>query len=337
MLIFNDLRHLLPVVPRFVYKSLNKHPKKFSLSEIILDTGRRAEGRFNKKTENLTRKKITKRHLLNCVRKIGIFNEDNRAGVYQTLHRISCIKNRYGNIVGLTYRIGKEFIGMIPMVRDLIETHQSTLLIGKPGIGKTSFLREISRILSCEIMKRVIIVDSSNEISGEGWCPHASTGKARRMEVQLINSQHEVMIETIENHTPEIIIIDEIGTEHEAKAAISISQRGIRLIGTAHSSDLFNLAKSPILCKLLGGIESVTLSDTQAILRKTKKTVLERQGCSCFNATIEINERRTVNLHTSVEQSIDEILEGRVNNVQMRSIKLDGEITISLNRKIYKT
>nr|NP_045092.1 hypothetical protein JXY51_pgp129 [Cyanidium caldarium]O19920.1 RecName: Full=Uncharacterized protein ycf45 [Cyanidium caldarium]AAB82669.1 unknown [Cyanidium caldarium]WDB00219.1 hypothetical protein CDCA019_097 [Cyanidium caldarium] len=331
MLIFNDLRHFLPVVPRFVYKSLKKHPRKFGLTEIVLDNGRRAEGRWREKTENLTHKKITKKHLLRCIKKIGIFNEDNRAGIYQTLHRISCIKNRYGNIVGLTYRIGREFIGIGPIIRDLIESNQSTLLIGRPGIGKTSFIREISRILSNEIMKRVIIVDSANEISGEGCCPHISTGKARRMEVQSINSQHEVMIEAIENHTPEIIIIDEIGTEYESQAAISISQRGIRLIGSAHSSDLFNLAKNPTLCKLVGGIESVTLSDTQAILRKTKKTILERKGCSCFNATIEINKKRTVKVYTSVEQSIDAILEGRVNNSQIRSMKLNGEITISLN------
>nr|UNJ15501.1 hypothetical protein [Cyanidiaceae sp.] len=335
MLVFNDLKHLLPVIPKFVYKSLNNHPRKFSLTEIILDTGKRPEGRFCKKIENLAHQKITKKNLLTCMKNFGTFNEDNRAGISKTLHRISCIRNRYGSVVGLTYRIGKEFIGMIPIVRDLIETNQSTLLIGNPGIGKTSFIREISRILSGEIKKRVIIVDPSNEIAGEGWSPHISTGKARRMEMQFIKLQHQIMVETIENHAPEIIIIDEIGTEDEAQAAISISQRGVRLIGTAHSKDLFKLAKNPILCKLLGDIKSVTLSDTQAMLRETKKTILERKGYSYFNFIIEINEKKTVNVHTAVEQSIDKILAGRTNNIQTRSMELSGEITISI-KKMYK-
>ena len=258
--------------------------------------------------------------------RVGVFGEDNRAGIERTLHRISAIRNRTGKTVGLTLRVGRAVYGTIRIVEDLIYTGKGLLLVGKPGVGKTTMLREVARVLADEADKRVIVVDTSNEIAGDGDIPHPGIGHARRMQVPSPLLQHAVMIEAVENHMPEVIVIDEIGTEQEANAARTIAERGVQLIATAHGNTLENLVMNPVLSDLVGGIESVTLGDIEARRRRTQKTVLERRSAPTFDVLVEIRGWNEVAIHSDVAEVVDRMLRGSTIEPEIRSIGEDGTV-----------
>ncbi len=320
MLIADDLDQLLEVLPHFIRYPLERHPNQKKLIEIVMDLGRRPEARFPSGPEYLSSRTVSWYDLDYSIKRVGNFSGDNRSGIERTLHRISSIRNRQGSIIGLTCRVGRAVFGTISIVRDLLDTGQSILLLGKPGVGKTTAIREIARVLADEMEKRVVIIDTSNEIAGDGDIPHPAIGRARRMQVACPEQQHQVMIEAVENHMPEVIIIDEIGTELESLAARTIAERGVQLVGTAHGNYLESLVKNPILSDLVGGIQYVTLGDDEAKRRGTQKSVLERKSPPAFQIAIEIHERDNWVVHEKVDQTVDQILQGYHSFVQRRMI-----------------
>jgi stage III sporulation protein SpoIIIAA len=325
----DDLKKLLDILPTEIRSSLEQHLQRDNLVEVVMDLGRRPEARFPDKAEYLSQTPITQQQLDDCIQRVGTFGGDNRAGIEQTLHRISAIRNRNGKIIGLTCRVGRAIYGTIGMIRDLVETGKSILMLGRPGVGKTTALREIARVLADELNKRVVIIDSSNEIAGDGDIPHPAIGRARRMQVARPELQHQVMIEAVENHMPEVIVIDEIGTELEAMAARTIAERGVQLVGTAHGNEIENLIKNPTLSDLVGGIQSVTLGDEEARRRRTQKTVLERKAPPTFEIAVEMLERQRWVVHESVADTVDTLLRGHQPNPQVRTINDLGQVTIT--------
>jgi len=326
----DDLKKLLDILPQDIRSCLEQHPERDNLIEVVLDLGRRPEARFPAGAEYLSSTPITQQQLDDCIQRVGTFGGDNRAGIEQTLHRISAIRNRKGKIIGLTMRVGRAIYGTISMIRDLVETGKSILMLGRPGVGKTTALREIARVLADELNKRVVIIDSSNEIAGDGDVPHPAIGRARRMQVQSPELQHYCMIEAVENHMPEVIVIDEIGTELEALAARSIAERGVQLVGTAHGNEIENLIKNPTLSDLVGGIQSVTLGDEEARRRRTQKTVLERKAPPTFEIAVEMLERQRWVVHESVADTVDTLLRGHFTpNPQVRTLNENGQVTIT--------
>lgn len=325
MLLADDLTQLLNVLPKFIKEPLEKHPNRESLIEIVLDIGRRPEARFSNTTEYFSYRTVVWQDLDLILKKLGKFSSDNRAGIEKTLHRISSLRNRNGSVIGLTCRIGRAFFGTVSIIRDLLEQEKSILLLGRPGVGKTTAIREIARVLSDGMKKRVIIIDTSNEIAGDGDLPHPSIGKARRMQVSNNQNQHEVMIEAVENHMPEIIIIDEIGTESEAFAARTIAERGVQLVGTAHGNALENLIKNPTITDLIGGIQYVTLGDEEAKRRGSAKSILERKAPPTFDIAIELPNPQTWIIHENIEKSVDLFLQGQILPVQKRTFVLPGK------------
>nr|YP_009244032.1 hypothetical protein Gele_010 [Gelidium elegans]AMK96274.1 hypothetical protein Gele_010 [Gelidium elegans] len=328
MLIADDLNELLEILPDFVRLPLYDHSQYKYLIEVVMDLGRRPEARFPNGPEYLSAKTISWQDLDFCIRRIGNFSGDNRSGIERTLHRISSIRNRKGNIIGLTCRVGRAVFGTISIIRDLLEKGQSILLLGRPGVGKTTAIREIARVLADEMEKRVVIIDTSNEIAGDGDIPHPAIGRARRMQVARPELQHQVMIEAVENHMPEVIIIDEIGTELEALAACTIAERGVQLVGTAHGNYIESLIKNPILSDLIGGIQYVTLGDDEAKRRGSQKSILERKSSPAFQVAIEIHTRDSWIVHENVDQAVDQILQGSSLFVQRRKFCSDDSIKI---------
>ncbi len=306
----DDLDALLAALPLEIVTAIHALPEKADLIEVVMDLGRRPEARFPESEVTLLEREVDERDIAHVVEKIGSFGDDNRAGIERTLHRISAIRNRSGKIVGLTCRIGRAVYGTIEIVGDFVETGKSILIMGRPGIGKTTMLREAARVLADDLGKRVVVVDTSNEIAGDGDIPHPAIGKARRMQVRTPALQHEVMIEAVENHMPQVIVIDEIGTELEAQAARTIAERGVQLIGTAHGNNLDNLMLNPTLSDLIGGIQSVTLGDEEARRRRTQKSVLERKAPPTFDVIVEIQDRERVMVHADVAETVDAMLRG---------------------------
>jgi stage III sporulation protein SpoIIIAA len=329
MQITDDLKKLLDILPSEIRASIDRHPKKDSLVEVVMDLGRLPEARFPDEVCYLGDKVISPEDLKHSIDRVGHFSGDNRAGIERTLHRISAIRNRTGEIIGLTCRIGRAIFGTIVMIRDLVETGQSILLLGRPGVGKTTALREIARVLADDLHKRVVIIDTSNEIAGDGDIPHPAIGRARRMQVARPELQHQVMIEAVENHMPEVIVIDEIGTELEALAARTIAERGVQLVGTAHGNRIENLIKNPTLSDLVGGIQSVTLGDEEARRRGSQKTVLERKAPPTFEIAVEMLERQKWVVHENVADTVDQLLRGREPVLQIRTVDEEGEIKVS--------
>ena len=306
----DDLDALLAALPPEIVDAVHALPEKVDLIEVVLDLGRRPEARFPDSEVGLLDREVDEADIAFVVEHIGTFGDDNRAGIERTLHRISAIRNRSGKIVGLTCRIGRAVYGTIEIIDDFVETGKSILIMGRPGIGKTTMLREAARVLADDMGKRVVVVDTSNEIAGDGDIPHPAIGKARRMQVRTPSLQHEVMIEAVENHMPQVIVIDEIGTELEAQAARTIAERGVQLIGTAHGNNLDNLMLNPTLSDLIGGIQSVTLGDEEARRRRTQKSVLERKAPPTFDVIVEIQDRERVVVHSDVADTVDAMLRG---------------------------
>ena len=322
--ITDDLELLLRVMPPHIRDSLHRQSDLKNLIEVVMDLGRPPEGRFPARALALSELSITREDIDYVTHRVGAFTLDNRAGIERTLHRISGIRNRRDVVVGLTCRVGRAVFGTVNVLRDVIESGKSLLLLGRPGIGKTTLLRESARVLSTELMKRVIIVDTSNEIGGDGDISHPGIGASRRMQVPRPDLQHAVMIEAVENHMPEVIVIDEIGTEAEAQAARTIAERGVQLIATAHGNTLDNLLMNPTLSDLLGGIHAVTLSDEEARRRGTQKTVLERKAPPTFDTLIEIRSRDEFSLYHETASVVDAFLRGRSTRPEVRIRKEDG-------------
>ena len=308
----DDLDALMQALPVEIVERVRTFANRADLLEIVMDLGRRPEARFTHGEELLLEREVAESDIAYVIDNIGAFGDDNRAGIERTLHRISAIRNRAGKVVGLTCRIGRAVFGTIDIIRDIVDGGQSVLLLGRPGVGKTTMLREVARVLADDLGKRVIVVDTSNEIAGDGDIPHPGIGDARRMQVRTPTDQHGVMIEAVENHMPEVIVIDEIGTELEAGAARTIAERGVQLVGTAHGNTLDNLMLNPTLSDLIGGIQPVTLGDEEARRRGTQKTVLERKAPPTFDVVVEIVERDSVIVHRNVAETVDAILRGHM-------------------------
>ncbi|NJL91158.1 MAG: AAA family ATPase [Coleofasciculaceae cyanobacterium SM2_1_6] len=324
-----DLQKLLEILPPELYTAITHHPQRDKLVEVVMDLGRLPEVRFPQGAEYLSETPVSSEQLNYCLQRVGTFSGDNRAGIERTLHRISAIRNRTGAVIGLTCRVGRAVFGTIAMIRDLVETGQSILMLGRPGVGKTTALREVARVLADDLGKRVVIIDTSNEIAGDGDVPHPAIGRARRMQVARPELQHQVMIEAVENHMPEVIVIDEIGTELEALAARTIAERGVQLVGTAHGNRLENLMKNPTLSDLVGGIQAVTLGDDEARRRGSQKTVLERKAPPTFAIAIEMLERQRWIIHENVADSMDQLLRSKEPNPEVRTVNQAGEVVIS--------
>ena len=341
MLLADDLNQLLDILPQFISTPIKQHPNQGQLIEIVLDIGRRPEARFSKGSSYLSYRTIVWQDLDYILKRLGKFSGDNRAGIEKTLHRISSLRNRQGSVIGLTCRIGRALFGTVSIIRDLLESNKSILLLGRPGVGKTTAIREIARVLSDSMKKRVMIIDTSNEIAGDGDLPHPSIGKARRMQVSSPQNQHQVMIEAVENHMPEVIIIDEIGTELEAAAARTIAERGVQLVGTAHGNALENLIKNPTITDLIGGIQYVTLGDEEAKRRGSSKSILERKAPPTFEVAVEIHDAKSWVIHENIEQSVDLLLQGQILALQERKLSNLGNNIIDCellaNRKDSRT
>ncbi|MDV3002148.1 MAG: hypothetical protein N5P05_003754 [Chroococcopsis gigantea SAG 12.99] len=325
-LVTDDLHKLLSILPESIYSKIAEHPSRDNLIEVVMDLGRLPEARYPDEAIYLGDTPVSKADIEHCIERVGLFSGDNRAGIERTLHRISAIRNRSGEIIGLTCRIGRAIFGTITMIRDLVETGQSILLLGRPGVGKTTALREIARVLADDLHKRVVIIDTSNEIAGDGDIPHPAIGRSRRMQVASPELQHQVMIEAVENHMPEVIVIDEIGTELEALAARTIAERGVQLVGTAHGNRIENLIKNPTLSDLVGGIQAVTLGDEEARRRGSQKTVLERKAPPTFAIAIEMLERQRWVVHQDVSQTVDSLLRGHEPATEVRFVDEAGEV-----------
>jgi stage III sporulation protein SpoIIIAA len=309
--ITDDLEVLLVALPPAIHNAVNQLENRSELLEIVMDLGRLPEGRFPDGEVILSTQPVTDIDLEYVVEHIGEFGDDNRAGIERTLHRISALRNRKGKVVGLTCRIGRAVLGSIALIRDIVEQGQSILILGRPGVGKTTLLREIARVLADEANKRVVVVDTSNEIAGDGDIPHPGIGRARRMQVARTAEQHAVMIEAVENHMPQVIVIDEIGTELEAAAARTIAERGVQLVATAHGNSLGNLLVNPTLSDLVGGIQTVTLGDEEARRRHTQKSILERKAPPTFDVVVEQQSWQELVVHRDVSETVDTMLRGQ--------------------------
>ena len=329
MSIFTDgIPQFLDILPPVIREKLQQSGALEEVIEVVLDYGRPAEVRYRDRIDRFDMVTITEHDIDFVVKSVGEFSLDNRAGIERTLHRISCLRNRQGKIIGLTCRVGRALEGTIDLIDDIVRSGKSLLLLGRPGIGKTTKLRETARVLADEVGRRVVIVDTSNEIAGDGDVPHPAIGSARRMQVANPLSQHAVMIEAVENHMPEVIVIDEIGTEAEAAAARTIAERGVQLVGTAHGQTLENLMLNPTLCDLVGGIQAVTLSDDEARRRGTQKTVLERKAPPTFDVVVELLDFERLAVHSDVMKTVDLILRGIPPRPEIRVRTGSGQVEV---------
>jgi stage III sporulation protein SpoIIIAA len=324
--ITDNLDLLLSIMPPRIREQIECMEGLPLLLEVVMDLGRQPEARLPSRVVTVSREPIARDDLDYSIGRVSTFTKDNRAGVERTLHRISALRNRLGEIVGLTCRVGRAVYGTVEIVRDVIESGKSVLLLGRPGVGKTTLLREAARVLADDLNKRVVIVDTSNEIAGDGDIPHPGIGRARRMQVPSPERQHAVMNEAVENHMPEVVVIDEIGTEAEALAARTIAERGVQLIATAHGTSLENLVANPTLADLIGGIQTVTLGDEEARRRRTQKTVLERKAPPTFDILIEIHNQDRFAVHADVAHVVDAVLRGQSARPEVRLRRPDGGV-----------
>jgi stage III sporulation protein SpoIIIAA len=329
----DDFQLLVSVLPESLQTSVRGLPAGEVLLEVVMDLGRSPEARLAGRVQRLSETPVTRKDLEHVLTQVGAVGDDNRAGIERTLHRVSAIRNRQGKVVGLTLRVGRAIFGTIDMLKDLIGTGLNILLLGRPGVGKTTKLREVARVLADDLGKRVMVVDTSNEIGGDGDIPHPGIGGARRMQVSRPDRQHDVMIEAVENHMPEAIIVDEIGTSAEASAARTIAERGVQLVATAHGNTLENLVLNPTLSDLVGGVHTVTLSDEEARRRRTQKTINERRAPPTFDVVVEMVTRDEVLVHRDTAQSVDRLLAGEEVGGERRQL-VEGQVEVREEPKL---
>ena len=324
----SNLEKLIENLPLFLRNDFDQCNFKDELIEIVLDLGRRPEVRYLNNSEYFSQKIISWQDIDYITKRLTKFTDENRAGLEHTLHRISCIRNRQFLINGLTCRIGRYSKSIIFVSQDILELKKSILILGKPGVGKTTIIREIAKTLANEMERRVIVVDTSNEIAGDSDIPHRGIGRARRMQVPKTEFQHKIMLEAVENHMPQVIIIDEISTELEVLAVRTIVEKGVQLIGTTHGDCLESLIRNPTLNDLIGGIHYVTLSDDEAKRRGTQKTILERKAYPSFKIIIEINSLNHWTIYENVINSVDLFLNNNFKVYQTRLFSLSKKIQI---------
>ena len=324
--VVDDLDTLLGVLSARVQIWLRELGNLEDLLEVILDLGRPPQARFRDQEELLADQEVTEDEINEVISRLSPFGDDNRAGIERTLHRIACMRNRNGKVVGLTCRVGRAVFGTTRIIEDLVLSGKGILILGRPGVGKTTMLREVARVLADHAHKRVVVVDTSNEIAGDGDIPHPAIGNARRMQVKTPSQQHAVMIEAVENHMPEVIVIDEMGTEQEAAAARTIAERGVQLVATAHGNSLDNLLLNPTLSDLVGGVQTVTLGDEEARRRGSQKTVLERKAPPSFDALVEIQAWDRVAVHFEVASTVDALLRGYSVTPEVRWLDSEGKV-----------
>ena len=324
--VVDNLEAFIEIFPAEIAAALGERKDIGDLLEVVLDLGRPPEARFPSEQVSLSDIEVTHDQIAHVVDHVGHFGDDNRAGIERTLHRISVLRNRAGEPVGLTCRVGRAVYGSVRLIEDLVRSGKSVLILGRPGAGKTTILRETARVLADEADKRVVVVDTSNEIAGDGDVPHPAIGRARRMQVANTSLQHNVMIEGVENHMPEVIVIDEMSTELEALAARTIAERGVQLVATAHGNTLSNVVSNPTLSDLVGGTQTVTLGDIEARRRRTQKTVLERKHDPTFDIVVEIRERNVVTVHPEVGIAVDRMLRGISIPQEERRLQPDGSV-----------
>ena len=324
--VVDNLEAFIEIFPQEIAEALSERKDIGDLLEVVLDLGRNPEARFPNEQVSLSDVEVTHDQIAHVIEHVGHFGDDNRAGIERTLHRISVLRNRAGEPVGLTCRVGRAVYGSVRLIEDLIRSGKSVLILGRPGVGKTTILRETARVLADEAGKRVVVVDTSNEIAGDGDVPHPAIGRARRMQVANTSLQHNVMIEGVENHMPEVIVIDEMSTELEALAARTIAERGVQLVATAHGNTLSNVVSNPTLSDLVGGTQTVTLGDIEARRRRTQKTVLERKHDPTFDIVVEIRERNVVTVHPDVGIAVDRMLRGISIPQEARRLQPDGSV-----------
>ena len=324
--VVDNLEAFIEIFPAEIATALGERKDIGDLLEVVLDLGRPPEARFPSEQVSLSDIEVTHDQIAPVVDHVGHFGDDNRAGIERTLHRISVLRNRAGEPVGLTCRVGRAVYGSVRLIEDLVRSGKSVLILGRPGVGKTTILRETARVLADEADKRVVVVDTSNEIAGDGDVPHPAIGRARRMQVANTSLQHNVMIEGVENHMPEVIVIDEMSTELEALAARTIAERGVQLVATAHGNTLSNVVSNPTLSDLVGGTQTVTLGDIEARRRRTQKTVLERKHDPTFDIVVEIRERNVVTVHPEVGIAVDRMLRGISIPQEERRLQPDGSV-----------
>jgi stage III sporulation protein SpoIIIAA len=323
----DDFELLVRTLPAMLQAPVRELPAAEVL-EVVLDLGRPPEVRLTERVVTLSPQPVEREQLEHVLSQVGELGEDNRAGIERTLHRISALRNRRGRVVGLTLRVGRAVFGTMDMLRDLVGSGLNLLLLGRPGVGKTTKLREMARVLADDMGKRVMVVDTSNEIGGDGDIPHPGIGRSRRMQVSRPDRQHDVMIEAVENHMPEVIIVDEIGTAAEAAAARTIAERGVQLIATAHGNTLENLVLNPTLSDLVGGVHTVTLGDEEARRRHTQKTVNERRAPPTFDVLVEMVSRDEVRVHRDTAGAVDRLLAGQEVGGERRQLKA-GQVEVS--------
>ena len=328
--VVDDIDAFISVLPSSIQSRLRSETDNSrqisNLVEVVIDLGRLPEARFTNGTLTLSNQEVSIEDIQHVLSGLGRFGDDNRAGIERTLHRFSVIRDREGEPVGLTCRVGRAVFGSVKLIQNLIESNKSVLILGRPGVGKTTILREVARVLADDASRRVVIVDTSNEIAGDGAVPHPAIGRARRMQVPNTELQHRVMIEAVENHMPEVVVIDEMGTELEAIAARTIAERGVQLVATAHGNTLGNVISNPTLSDLVGGTQSVTLGDIEARRRRTQKTVLERKHTPTFDVVVEMRERNLVGVHDDVGTAVDRMLRGLPVPMEMRTLDENGTI-----------
>ena len=324
----DDLGRLLALLPERLQVALAAPQRREDLLEVVLDLGRLPAARYPDRSEDLGGQPVTSDDLQGVIERLGPFGGDNRAGIERTLHRISAVRNRSGRVIGLTCRVGRAVFGTVAMVRDLLDSGESLLLLGRPGVGKTTALREIARVLADDLGRRVMVIDTSNEIAGDGDIPHPAIGRARRLQVARPQLQHRVMIEAVENHMPEVIVIDEIGSEQEAQAARTIAERGVQLVATAHGNALANLVRNPTLSDLVGGVQAVTLGDDEARRRGSQKAVLERAAEPTFPLAVEMHSRSRWMVHGDVAATVDQLLRGQIPAPEVRSVGDGGVLVV---------
>jgi len=324
--VVDDRDSLLSVLSDRVQAWLHELGNQEDLIEIILDLGRPPQARYRNAEKEMDDKDVTEDEINGVISRLSPFGDDNRAGIERTLHRIACMRNRNGKVVGLTCRVGRAVFGTTRIIEDLVLSGRSILMLGRPGVGKTTMLREVARVLADQAHKRVVVVDTSNEIAGDGDIAHPAIGNARRMQVKTPAQQHAVMIEAVENHMPQIIIIDEIGTEQDAAAARTIAERGVQLVATAHGNALENLLLNPTLSDLVGGVQTVTLGDEEARRRGSQKSVLERKAPPSFDALVEIQAWDRVAVHAELASTVDTLLRGFPVSPEVRWLDIEGVV-----------